>query len=57
MLLAVLLLNFGLMLAATSVHKVIGNSGASVVSRIMGLILAAVAVTNTLAGIKSYFSL
>ncbi|NMU83964.1 MarC family protein, partial [Vibrio parahaemolyticus] len=38
-------------------HRIIGNTGASAVSRIMGLILAAVATTNTLNGIESYFDL
>lgn len=46
-----------LMLGASSIHKIIGSSGASVVSRVMGLILAAVATTNTLNGIQIYFSL
>lgn len=57
MMLVVLLVNLSLMLAASSVHKIIGNAGASVVSRVMGLILASVAVTNTLAGVTSYFKL
>ncbi len=46
-----------LMLAASWVHRLIGNSGASIVSRIMGLILASVAVASVLAGIKEYFAL
>lgn len=57
MMLLVLLVNLSLMLAASSVHKIIGNAGASVISRVMGLILASVAVTNTLAGVTSYFKL
>ncbi|MCG7533404.1 MULTISPECIES: MarC family protein [Pseudoalteromonas] len=55
MMLAVILLTLLLMLVASSVHKVIGNAGASVISRVMGLILASVAVTNALAGFVSYF--
>lgn len=35
--------------------RYIGDSGASVISRVMGLILAAVASTNVLSGIKQYF--
>lgn len=57
MMLVVLLINLILMLLASSVHKIIGNSGASVISRVMGLILASVAVTNTLVGVKTYFGL
>lgn len=57
MMLLVLLISLVLMLAASSVHRLIGNAGASVISRVMGLILASVAVTNTLAGISVYFGL
>ena len=46
-----------LMLGAGAINKIIGESGASVISRVMGLILTAVATTNTLAGIKTYFNL
>lgn len=53
--LLVLLINLILMLAASFIHKWVGNAGASVISRVMGLILASVAVTNVLTGIKSYF--
>jgi multiple antibiotic resistance protein len=55
--LAVLLLVYLLMLAASWIHRFIGDSGASVISRVMGLILAAVATANALAGIKAYFAL
>jgi len=55
--LAVLLVTLMLMLAASWVHRIIGNSGASIVSRVMGLILASVAVESVLAGIKVYFEL
>lgn len=54
--LAVLLVNYILMLAAGWVHRIIGTSGASVISRVMGLILAAIATTNTLNGLKAYFA-
>ncbi|CCQ11570.1 Multiple antibiotic resistance protein marC [Pseudoalteromonas luteoviolacea B = ATCC 29581] len=57
MMLAVLIVNLFLMLASSSVHKLIGNAGASVISRVMGLILSSVAVSNTLAGITTYFEL
>lgn len=51
----VLLVAMILMLAASKVHRLIGDSGASIISRVMGLILASVAITNVLAGIKDYF--
>lgn len=46
-----------LLLGASFVHRLIGNSGASIVSRVMGLILASVAVANVLEGLKEYFQL
>lgn len=55
--LAVLLVVFVLMLGASWIHRFIGSGGASIVSRVMGLILASVATANVLAGIKEYFSL
>lgn len=55
--LSVLLLVYILMLGSNYINKVIGSSGASVVSRVMGLILAAVATTNTLEGLKLYFGI
>ncbi|REJ78192.1 MAG: MarC family protein [Acidobacteria bacterium] len=54
---AVLAVTYGLMLLAGQVNRLIGASGASVVSRVMGLILASVATSNTLAGVKTYFGL
>jgi multiple antibiotic resistance protein len=56
-LLSVLLVAFVFMLAASFVHRVIGNGGASIIGRVMGLILASIAVSSVLAGIKEYFSL
>lgn len=55
--LAVLLVALVLMLAASGIHRLIGSAGASVISRVMGLILAAVATNNALAGFKTYFGL
>ncbi|TDR18275.1 MarC family protein [Marinicella litoralis] len=57
MMLAVLLIVLILLLVASWIHRLIGNSGASIVSRVMGLILASVATANVLEGIKLYFSL
>jgi len=44
-----------LMLLAHRIHKMIGDSGASIISRIMGLLLASVAANSVLTGIKQYF--
>ena len=54
---AVLLVVLVLLLCAGWIHRFIGSSGASIVSRIMGMILAAVATASALAGIKEYFAL
>ena len=55
--LAVLLTCLVLMLAANGIYRFIGSSGASIISRIMGLILASVATANVLSGIKHSFAL
>lgn len=55
--LCVLIIVMLLMLVASWIHRLIGNSGASIISRVMGLILASVAVANVLEGIKEYFML
>ena len=54
---SVLMVVLVFMLAASFIHRLIGNSGASIISRVMGLILASVAVSSVLAGIKQYFGL
>ena len=46
-----------LMVLSTKIFKYIGNGGAAIISRVMGLILSAVAVTNILEGVKIYFEL
>ena len=46
-----------LMLGANRIQKLIGESGAGLISRVMGLILASAAVSNILEGISSYFSI
>lgn len=53
--LLVVALTFVLMLGAGTISRLIGSGGASVVSRVMGLILASVAATNVLEGAKEYF--
>ena len=55
--LSVILVVLLLMLIASWVHRMIGNSGASIISRVMGLILASVAVSSVLSGVKAYFAL
>lgn len=45
------------MALSNKIFKYIGNSGAAIISRIMGLILSAVAVGNILEGISVYFNL
>ncbi|MDP2504116.1 MULTISPECIES: MarC family protein [unclassified Oceanobacter] len=55
--LSVLMITLVFMLLASRILKIIGEGGASVISRVMGLILAAVAVNSVLAGIQIYFGL
>ena len=57
MVLAVLVVVLALMLGASFVIRLIGDSGASVISRVMGLILASVAAESVLSRIKIYFSI
>jgi multiple antibiotic resistance protein len=45
-----------LMRCAASITRLIGEGGANVVSRVMGMILASVAATQVLEGIKLYFA-
>ncbi len=53
-LLVVLLINFVFMRAAGWIDRRIGKSGASVISRVMGMILASVAVSHVLKGMAVY---
>ena len=55
--LSVLGITLILLLTAAPIHKIIGNGGANIVSRVMGLILASVATASILEGIKTYFVL
>ncbi|WP_320823344.1 MarC family protein [Reinekea sp.] len=55
--LAVILLAYILMLLGGRINKIVGSSGANVVSRIMGMILSSVAITNILAGLREYSTL
>lgn len=53
--LSVLLITLILLLFAGGILRIIGKAGASIVSRIMGLILATVATENVLSAMKIYF--
>ncbi|MBY6185883.1 MarC family protein [Marinobacter hydrocarbonoclasticus] len=54
--LSVLLITLLLLLMANPIQRLIGNAGAAIVSRVMGLILASVAMNELLSGIHSYFT-
>jgi multiple antibiotic resistance protein len=51
----VIMLTSLILLTATKVERIIGNYGITVISKIMGLILASYAVQSIMTGIKSYF--
>ena len=53
----VLILTCGVLLAARKIQEKVGDTGITVISKIMGLILASFAVQNVLTGIKAYFRL
>lgn len=42
---------------SAKIYKYIGNAGAIIVSKVMGLVLAAIASTNILLGLKEFFNL
>ncbi|UTW05438.1 MarC family protein [Amphritea atlantica] len=51
LLLIVLIITLVLLLSATLIYKVIGNAGASVISRVMGIVLTTIAVDAILGGL------
>jgi len=55
--LTVIVVSYVLLRAAGKIQSWIGDSGAAIVSRVMGLILAAVALNSVLEGIKTYFGI
>jgi len=55
--LLVLVITLLLLLAAPRIMVLIGQAGASIVSRVMGLILASVAANSVLSGIRDYFGM
>lgn len=54
--LAVILIAWTFMLFASKISDLIGNGGAAIVSRVMGLILTAVAVNYVLDGLSAFLS-
>jgi multiple antibiotic resistance protein len=56
LMLVVVVITFLLLLSATFIHRLIGDAGASIISRVMGLILGAVATNSVLEGIATYFA-
>ncbi|WP_146403641.1 MarC family protein [Planctomycetes bacterium CA13] len=54
--LLVVLCAFGMMLIAGTISRIIGSGGASIVSRVMGMILASIAAAHVLEGLKEYFN-
>ena len=53
---SVLAFTYGMMRAAETVHRAIGTTGANVLNRVMGLVLAALAVQVALDGVRTAFS-
>ncbi|SMF26988.1 MarC family protein [Pseudobacteriovorax antillogorgiicola] len=53
----ILLITFVLLYSSKYIDRLIGDSGASLLSRVMGLIICAIAVKYVLDGIKLYFQL
>jgi multiple antibiotic resistance protein len=56
LMLAVVGVAYALMRCAGPITRLIGEGGANIVSRVMGMILASVAATEVLEGIKQYFA-
>jgi multiple antibiotic resistance protein len=55
MMMLVLVIALVLMLGSNLTNRIIGNAGAIVISRVMGMILASVATHNILKGLSAYF--
>jgi len=56
LMLAVVASAFLLMRFAGAISRFIGSGGASIISRVMGMILASVAAAQVLEGIRDYFA-
>ncbi|MDO4698571.1 MAG: MarC family protein [Pasteurellaceae bacterium] len=52
--LLILLITYLLFLVANRIQHLIGNAGAAIISRVMGLILSAVAINNILLGLRDF---
>ncbi len=50
-------ITLGCMLAAKSITRVLGDSGINVLGRVMGMVLAAVAVDSVLVAVAKFFSI
>ena len=57
LLIAILFVNYLFMRLSNKINHYIGNSGAIVISKVMGLILASMAANNILMGIKIFFNI
>lgn len=57
LMLVVVLVTLLLLLAASHIQRLIGESGASMISRIMGLMIGSVAADSVLSGLRAYFQL
>ena len=55
--LGVMAIQFVLLLASGTVNRVLGETGTNVISRIMGLILAALSIETILIGIRAAFGI
>ncbi len=53
---AVLAIQLLILLGAQHIHRLIGDAGASIISRVMGIILASVAVNSVLSGLRDFFA-
>ena len=56
-LISILIINYITMLLSNRIHAKIGNAGAIIISKVMGLILASMAANNILMGIKAFFKI
>lgn len=54
--LSILLITYLLFLVANRIQHLIGNAGAAIISRVMGLILCAVAINNILLGLRDFIA-